>query len=301
MGQWVSARRIVTALKGRWAHHSGTCQCPAHEDRSPSLSVSETRDGRVLVFCHANCPQRAVIDALRRLGLWGDGPLSGDPSYPMRLTTPYDRDLPDKTAREKRAHAMDLWDRGVSAAGTRAEAYLRARGIRLPMSPELRYVPALKHYGAKKDFPVMLARISDSRGFCALQRTYLDVTEPRKADVEGPKMTLGPMASGAVRLRIPRSDMLGLAEGIETALSASQLYAMPVWATLSANRLARIDIPPEIRVLTIFGDGGDVGKREAFAAQDYYESKGLHVEVIFPAAHFLPSHSDFNDSLRAAG
>ena len=37
--------------------------CPAHEDRSPSLSISE-RDGRLLVHCHAGCNPQAVVSAL---------------------------------------------------------------------------------------------------------------------------------------------------------------------------------------------------------------------------------------------
>ena len=44
------------------------CRCPAHEDRNPSLSVKQ-RNGRVLVHCHAGCPQDAVLDALAAQGL----------------------------------------------------------------------------------------------------------------------------------------------------------------------------------------------------------------------------------------
>jgi hypothetical protein len=37
--------------------------CPAHEDRSPSLSLAE-RDGRLLVHCHAGCTPEAIVAAL---------------------------------------------------------------------------------------------------------------------------------------------------------------------------------------------------------------------------------------------
>lgn len=40
-----------------------TARCPAHEDRAPSLSVTEG-DDRLLVFCHAGCDQDDVLDAL---------------------------------------------------------------------------------------------------------------------------------------------------------------------------------------------------------------------------------------------
>ena len=50
----------------------GLTHCPAHEDTSPSLSLSESGD-RVLVHCQAGCTQDAVIAALRERGLWPEG------------------------------------------------------------------------------------------------------------------------------------------------------------------------------------------------------------------------------------
>ena len=50
---------------GRWL-----ARCPAHADRSPSLSIRETSDGRVLVHDFAGC---GAIDVLDALGLeWSD-------------------------------------------------------------------------------------------------------------------------------------------------------------------------------------------------------------------------------------
>jgi len=46
---------------GRWIAH-----CPAHEDRSPSLSIRELDDGRVLMHCFTGCP---VADILAAIGL----------------------------------------------------------------------------------------------------------------------------------------------------------------------------------------------------------------------------------------
>ena len=43
--------------------------CPAHEDRNPSLSITQGKD-RLLVHCFAGCTQAEVIDALVVLGLW---------------------------------------------------------------------------------------------------------------------------------------------------------------------------------------------------------------------------------------
>jgi hypothetical protein len=39
-------------------------RCPAHDDREPSLKVSAGTDGRILLYCHANCTTEAVVAAL---------------------------------------------------------------------------------------------------------------------------------------------------------------------------------------------------------------------------------------------
>lgn len=39
-------------------------QCPAHDDRRPSLAITEGEDGRVLIHCHAGCPPEEVCAAV---------------------------------------------------------------------------------------------------------------------------------------------------------------------------------------------------------------------------------------------
>jgi putative DNA primase/helicase len=65
----VTAESIAAALGGRRSGRGWSCKCPAHEDANPSLSIAE-RDGKLLVRCHANCDQAAVIAALKDRGLW---------------------------------------------------------------------------------------------------------------------------------------------------------------------------------------------------------------------------------------
>ena len=38
--------------------------CPAHEDKSPSLAIRETDDGRVLLHCFGGCSVHDVIGAI---------------------------------------------------------------------------------------------------------------------------------------------------------------------------------------------------------------------------------------------
>ena len=291
-------RTIATSLGGQWRSGRAVVKCPAHDDRTPSLSVTETRDGRPLVHCHAGCSQAQVIDALRARGLW-EGEAKVDPSYPGRLTTKHDG-IRCGDDRERRQYARDLWDRGRDIKGTLAEAYLKSRGINAGSYPSLRYVPELRHAPSNKSFPAMIASLTDNLGtISAVQRTWLAPDGSGKAQVSPNKMTVGPMGNSAVKFGSP-ANMLGLAEGIETALSARQIYHIPVWATLSANRLAQIKLPDSVAEIVIFADHGEVGMREAFAAAEHYEGDGLSVDVMPPRVHFGDGVGDFNDAVRAS-
>lgn len=50
--------RVKPAGKGHWM-----ARCPAHQDRSPSLSISE-REGRLLVHCFGGCDVLSVLQAV---------------------------------------------------------------------------------------------------------------------------------------------------------------------------------------------------------------------------------------------
>lgn len=38
--------------------------CPAHEDSSPSMTIREEKDGRILVHCHAGCSFEEIVNAV---------------------------------------------------------------------------------------------------------------------------------------------------------------------------------------------------------------------------------------------
>ena len=60
----MTANELVAHLDGVTGTKDGwMARCPAHDDRNPSLHVSEGR-GKVLVHCHAGCSQEAVVSAL---------------------------------------------------------------------------------------------------------------------------------------------------------------------------------------------------------------------------------------------
>lgn len=57
-----------TVRKGWGTQHSAVC--PAHDDRDPSLSFTESDDGQVLFTCHGGCERDDILSAL---GLsWSD-------------------------------------------------------------------------------------------------------------------------------------------------------------------------------------------------------------------------------------
>ena len=76
----ISAESIAGSLdQGRRVKaNSYTACCPAHPDKSPSLSISQKSD-KVLLYCHSGCRQDDVIDALRSRGLWHEKSDTPDP------------------------------------------------------------------------------------------------------------------------------------------------------------------------------------------------------------------------------
>lgn len=69
----MDAESIARALdKPRRSGKSWLACCPAHPDKNPSLAITVTERGKVLVKCFAGCDQQAVIEALRARGLWPD-------------------------------------------------------------------------------------------------------------------------------------------------------------------------------------------------------------------------------------
>jgi len=202
---------------------------------------------------------------------------------------------PDTRDDDIRDSARAMWFAAKPIGGTLAEVYLRSRGIRAALPQTLRFDPECWHKETKRCWPAMLAAIQDGSGtIIAVQRTWLSVDGSSKAPVRSgaPKKTLGKQFSGAVRLfPVPR-DLLGLAEGVETAFSAAQRYNAPVWATLGSNRMPKVALPPHVKRLLIFADrGGIAADKQVIDARRHFDSLGLQVRVILPPE----GYKDFND------
>ncbi len=149
----LTASEIAAALGGkRTGANNFVAKCPAHEDRSPSLSLTDAGDGLVLFHCFAGCSQGEVRDALAALGLW---PRAGDVGVPVRRANPRPAPKPAQQkepmddAEDRRKKALALWRRSRPIQGTIGEIYLRAeRGITCPLPATLRFLPANGQYPA---------------------------------------------------------------------------------------------------------------------------------------------------------
>jgi phage/plasmid primase-like uncharacterized protein len=197
-----------------------------------------------------------------------------------------------------------MWDEAIPLPGTAAEAYLRARCVWEALAaypvpdcgPQLRFHPRAKHPEAEGVFPALLAlvrRVEDGDAV-AIHRTYLRSDGCGKAAVEPAKATLGPVAGGAIMLHASAGTApLVVAEGIETALSASLVLGGPAWAAVSAGNLERLPLPATASTVILAADADAPGQRAAYAAAKRLEAEGRRVRVAIPDI----VGGDFNDLL----
>jgi hypothetical protein len=195
-------------------------------------------------------------------------------------------------ASDLRESALRLWGSARPIRRTPAEAYLAARAL-LTTSAELRFHPRTPH-GPRPDTrfrPAVIAAVRDGTGLVAVHRTFLDPRLARVAQLRSAKCGLGSFGRGAVRLGAA-GQRLGLAEGIETALSASALFGLPCWATLGTERFGLVELPASVERLILFLDNDAGGRRAEGLARAAFAH--LPIEVHYPAA----SGADWNDVLR---
>lgn len=181
--------------------------------------------------------------------------------------------------------------------GDEAHRYLLGRGLSPYDLPDsIRVHPGL-HYRDDTNagnFPTMLALVTGTDGkACSLHRTYLQ--NGQKAPVSAPKKLMQglPVAGAAIRLT-PVSQVLGIAEGIETALAASEQFGVPVWSCISAQGIESFSPPDGVKEVVIFADHDEnfAGQKAAYSAAHRLTLKGFEVEVCIP-----PTVGDWLDEL----
>ncbi len=182
--------------------------------------------------------------------------------------------------------------------GDEACRYLAGRGLRLYDLPEcIRFHPGMQYRDGGAvlgTFPVMLATVTDAAGRAvSMHRTYIQ--DGRKAPVSAPRKVMQglPLAGAAIRLT-PVSRSLGIAEGIETALAAAELFEVPTWSCISTSGIESFEPPQGVKHVVIFADhdANYAGQAAAYRAAHRLALKGYEVEVIVP-----PDPGDWLDHL----
>jgi putative DNA primase/helicase len=106
------------------------------------------------------------------------------------------------------------------------------------------------------DTRVMVCKIDDHAGHRAVNLHLTMLThEGHKADLDVAKRVMrGKLPDGcAIRLG-PEKAVMGVAEGIETAISAAIMFDMPVWACVNGTLLSKWIPPAKAEHVTVFGD-----------------------------------------------
>ncbi len=195
-----------------------------------------------------------------------------------------------------------LWRAGIPVSrGDPVAQYLARRGISpAEFPPALRYVERCRYQGDDEPrwFPAMVAKVTAPDGTpSTLHRTYLTI-DGRKAPVDEPRRIMpGKIAKGgAIRLG-PAASVLGVAEGIETALSASAIWNVPCWAAVNSSMMVAFEPPVEVSEVIVFADNDRKygGQSAAYSLAHKLAIRGVTVRVEVPQ----DAGDDWNDVLTA--
>lgn len=283
------AETIAKSLGGRKTGTGWMARCPAHDDNNPSLSIRVADGDKVLVHCHAGCPQGRIIEALRERGLWSKEQSSATLCKPQRRLVEC---KPNRDDAQRTAKAMAIWQGATHAVGTLVESYFVSRGIHLSPPESVRFHAGLKHPSGGL-WPAMAALVTNGIDGTpiAVHRTFLARDGGGKAAVDPQKMMFGPCRGGAVRLAGP-GEVLMVGEGIETCLAAMQATGHPAWAALSTSGLRTLDLPKDVQNVIVLADGDDAGEAAARDCALRWKYQGRRVRIAHP-----PRGMDFNDML----
>lgn len=261
----------------------------------------DDKGGRGTWFCNG-CGAGTGIDMVMKLRGYDFRAAINEVRPLVGLTKPEDIKA-GMTDERKRALRKELWNESVPVRpGDPVDAYLQNRGVALEKYPRcLRFHKAAR-YAEGVTYPAMIAAVQDADGKgVQLHRTF--ILDGFKAPVDSPRMMMpGSIPAGcAVRLADPVDGVLGIAEGLETALAASKWFKLPVWAALTAGLMADWEPPDGVTEVVVFADNDHSFTGQAAAYQlakrlthdAARKGSDLKVSVKLPT----DQGNDFNDHL----
>ncbi len=287
--------------------------CPFHKERTPSFFVNDDKAFFNCFGCGAHGDAIEWLVKYRKLdfkvaveALAGEKPPSEAQKFENNLRSRSNEHVArsvfeytlDDTERSQQAMARAIWDHSKKIGGTIAEHYLRVRGIKLRRMPEcLRFTDnawifSYENGWKRSGYPAMIAGVQDSIGrLTAIQTTYLLPDGSWKAPMKKAKLVTGPMVDGAIRLGAA-SNVLCIAEGIETAMAGQQMFSLPVWAATGQARRKSILLPDVVQTVVLLTDNGGSDATTNQAIQSY-RAQGREVIVEAPPDEF----KDYADQL----
>jgi putative DNA primase/helicase len=294
------AADIAAALGGGYC--SGEwhrCICPLHQSSGPTLAQRDGPRG-LIAHCHAGCSRDDVLAELHRLGLL-DGNGERTRCVPDPAEMERRRAAEQRERRRRIAEALDVWRHETLpiAPGTIVERYWRARKLALPVPPTIRASRSWLRHPEGGSRPVMVALVEHvAFGPVAVHRTFLAIDGSCKAAFQAPRLSLGPVGGGAIRLGEAREDVpLVVAEGVENASSVMLVMGWPGWAALSAGGIERLILPPLPLAAEVFiaadNDPNGSGERAAWVAAGRWIAEGRRVRIALPPE----PGTDWNDVL----
>ena len=268
---------------------------PGHSSRDRSASVTFTQEAWNGVFkSHSysswqDVPEieRLVFEALDSLGWKGEEFGEGEALVGT---------IPDSRGRAKR-----IWQGRWDPRGTVVEKYLSSREVGIPQgSEEIAFLPSAR-FGKDTGVPVMVCRVLGIKTgeFLAIHRTALSA-EGRKSfhDFSGVldcRAFLGSPRGGAIKL-LPAGKRLGVAEGLETALSLREFGGegdLPVWSLMTASSLASFPLIDGVEELVVAEDNDEAGILASWSVASRWRKAGRKVRVV--GTRGLEGMGDLND------
>jgi putative DNA primase/helicase len=209
------------------------------------------------------------------------------------------------TTERRQQDGRGIWSEAQHPAGTPVDAYLANRpgGLILPPHCDaIRFHPRCP-FGKDDNghtiyTPAMIALVRNiiTNVPQAIHRTALDLSGRKMEIGDRDRMTLGPIAGGAVKITpdVMVTDAIGIGEGIETALSLQRLpewAGSPVWSVLNARGIKTFPVLADIGTLVVAVDHDEAGELAAREVTARWHAEGREV-LLFEAT---ATDADLND------